>query len=159
MDRQTKTHSQTRFAGNARFRRRARIALSSLLGWFLVVASSSFDAAAQQEADAQPSARNCIVLANIDRTSVVDDDTILFHMRDGSVYRNDLTTSCPTLGRDPFMYRVATPQLCEIDVVTTLNDVGFGYMPGASCSLGEFELIDGEAAQDLLAETDADDAR
>jgi hypothetical protein len=84
----------------------------------------------------------------------VDEDTILFYARNGDVYRNDLPHACPSLEfEDRFMYRTALTQLCDVDVITVLDDVGFGFMPGASCGLGKFQPI-GEEEADDLAEQD-----
>ena len=97
--------------------------------------------------------RDCINLREIDRTRVPDEDTILFFMRDGDVYRNDLPNRCPDLDFDErFMYRVSLNRLCDSDVITVIDDVGFGFMPGASCGLGKFRPISEEEAEDLSAQ-------
>jgi hypothetical protein len=49
------------------------------------------------------------------------------------------------------MYRVALSQLCNIDVITVLSDVGFGFIPSASCGLGEFQPIDAQLAEELMS--------
>lgn len=104
--------------------------------------------------------RNCLNLMTIDRTEVVDDDTMLFYTRNGAVYRNELKQACPTLGFEQrFMYRTTLTQLCDIDVITVLQDVGFGFLPTASCGLGKFQPIDEQAAEELLAGTGRGDAR
>jgi hypothetical protein len=95
--------------------------------------------------------KNCINLNQIDRTDVVDDDTILFYMRGKDIYENDLPNKCPELrSEDRFMYRTSTSQLCNVDTITVLNDLGFGFMPGATCGLGKFAPISEEAAEELL---------
>jgi hypothetical protein len=111
------------------------------------------DGAAAQEdaADTSAEVRNCVNLMQIDRTEVVDDDTILFYMKGGDVYRNDLPNKCPALAHeDTFMYRVALTQLCSVDVITVLSDVGFGFMPMASCGLGKFAPISDEEAEESI---------
>jgi hypothetical protein len=116
----------------------------------------SRDAAAQDGSDPQET-RNCVDLLRIDHTEVVDNDTLLFYMRNGRVYRNELRHSCPTLGfEERFMYRTALTQLCDVDVITVLQDVGFGFMPTASCGLGKFEPIDEEAAEELITNAERD---
>jgi hypothetical protein len=95
---------------------------------------------------------NCISLARVDRTEVVDDNTILFYMRSGEIYRNVLSHRCPGLGREEtFMYRVTTSQLCNVDVITVLDRVGAGFMPGASCGHGNFNPIIEAAVEELKA--------
>src|SRR4051812_23667524 len=71
-------------------------------------------------------ARSCIPLNDIDRTSVIDDNTILFYGRGhDDVYRNDLPRSCPELrNEERFMYRVSLAQLCSNDTITVLEDAG-----------------------------------
>jgi len=90
----------------------------------------------------------------IDRTRVADENTILFHMRGGDVYRNDLETRCPNIESEQgFMYRTTLNQLCDSDVVTVLDDIGFGFMPGASCGLGNFRPIRGRSGRPQRART------
>ena len=96
--------------------------------------------------------RDCIDLRGIERTRAPDEDTILFYMRGGDVYRNDLPASCPDLDFDErFMYRVSLNRLCDSDVITVIDDVGFGFMGGASCGLGKFRQVSEEEAEDLSA--------
>src|SRR5262249_28912846 len=84
-------------------------------------------------------ARSCINLNEIDRTSVIDDNTILFYTHGHDVYRNYLPQSCPELKNEQrFMYRVSLAQLCSNDTITVLEDMGFGFMPGPTCGLGKF---------------------
>jgi hypothetical protein len=116
---------------------------------------------AQQNDDAQKIAEKsdapessqlerCVRLQQIDRTEVIDDSTILFYMRDGTILRNNLPQRCPDLkSQDRFMYRVTLPSLCDVDVITVLNDIGPGFMPGASCGLGKFQPISKEAAEEI----------
>ncbi|HEX6997184.1 MAG TPA: hypothetical protein VF322_03505 [Gammaproteobacteria bacterium] len=113
-------------------------------------------AAAQEgEEPASTEVRNCIDLRSIDHTRVVDDDTLLFYMRGGGIYRNDLPNRCPQLASEErFMYRVALNQLCDIDVITVLTDLGFGFMPAASCALGKFQPISDDLAERLLSQSD-----
>lgn len=102
---------------------------------------------------------NCVSLSQVDRTEVVDDTTILFYMRGNEIYRNVLPHRCPGLRRDEaFMYRVTTSQLCNVDVITVLDRIGAGFMPGASCGLGKFQPISEAAVEELkeAAERSAD---
>ncbi len=117
----------------------------------LVVAAAFVSAPVPaQRGDDADEPRDCINLREIDRTRVPDEDTILFFMRGGDVYRNDLPNRCPDLDFDErFMYRVSLNRLCDSDVITVIDDVGFGFMPGASCGLGKFSPISEEEAEDL----------
>ena len=95
-------------------------------------------------------ARSCINLDEIDHTSVIDDNTILFYAHGHDVYRNDLPHSCAELRNEQrFMYRVSLAQLCSNDTITVLEDAGFGFLPGPTCGLGKFAPITADAADDL----------
>ena len=108
-------------------------------------------AAAQDETEAE----NCISLMQIDRTSVIDNDTILFYMRDDRILENALPHACPGLDfEERFMYRTTINRLCNVDVITVLDDAGFGLVPGASCGLGKFQPITDDVAADLEESAD-----
>ena len=101
-------------------------------------------------AQEQSESERCISLIRLESTDVVDERNILFHMRDGTIYRNRLTHSCPGLRfDDTLMYRNTVGQLCDLDRVTILNDTGFGFTRGASCGLGEFYPITDDEAEAL----------
>ncbi|WP_405233258.1 hypothetical protein [Lentisalinibacter salinarum] len=61
----------------------------------------------------------CLSLIRIERSEVVDDRNILFHMRNGDIYRNQLPYRCS------------------------------GLSPGASCGLGHFYPVTEEQAEKL----------
>lgn len=94
---------------------------------------------------------HCVNLRQIDRTKVVDDKNILFYMKDDRIYRNRLPHRCAGLGfEESFMYRSTLNQLCDVDIITVLDDIGFGFRSGISCGLGMFYPIDEDMADDLL---------
>lgn len=108
-------------------------------------------ASQRSESDEPDDVRSCIDLMQIDHTRVADDDTILFYMRGGDIYRNELPNRCPTLDfEERFMYRVTLNRLCDLDVVTVLDDFGFGFVPGPTCGLGKFSPISEEEAKALI---------
>ena len=103
---------------------------------------------------------NCVSLTQIDRTRVVDDHTLLFYMRNDDIYRNVLPHRCPGLdNQQRFMYRVPITQLCSVDVITVLDDLGSGFMPGASCGLGKFQPISETMAEEIIAAAERADER
>jgi hypothetical protein len=79
----------------------------------------------------------CIPIVSIDHTEVVDDRTILFHMRDKTVYRNVLPAKCPGLKfEDGFSYTTSIPELCStVEIIRVLRR-------GTSCGLGAFEKLE-----------------
>lgn len=83
----------------------------------------------------------CILASRIDRTEVIDDNTIIFHMRSrGEAYANYLPLRCPNLGREKrFTYERRTAQLCDDTTITVIELNNFG--PGFTCRLGQFHPI------------------
>ena len=81
----------------------------------------------------------CVRLSLIDHTDVIDDQNILFYMNGGKIYRNYLPYRCSGLRiNDSFMYRTSLNQLCNVDIITVLDNIGFGFSPRNSCGLGLF---------------------
>lgn len=112
------------------------------------------DDAAEEAADG---AIRCIDTRRISRTHVVDDQTILFYMRGGPVYVNNLPRKCPSLRREKkFSYRTSISRLCDVDMITVLYDAGTGLSRGPSCGLGRFNPISEEEAKALKAGPDAE---
>jgi hypothetical protein len=91
-----------------------------------------------QTSAAVPAPRSCVELQRISEARVVDDRTIDFHMRDGTVLRNSLPNSCPSLGFEKaFTYSTSLSRLCSTDIITVIH-TGGGPRTGASCGLGQF---------------------
>ncbi len=77
----------------------------------------------------------CLQVDRIRETEIVDDSTILFHMRSGKTYRNKLPYECNGLRfEDGFAYATSINRLCSVDTITVLRR-------GTTCGLGKFELI------------------
>lgn len=95
-----------------------------------------------------PSARvtgdpvSCIRLSQFSDTRIRDDHTIDFLRNSRQGWRNTLPQRCSGLrSANAFTYRVSTGELCSVDIVTVLNNVG-GLQRGASCGLGQFVPIE-----------------
>jgi hypothetical protein len=78
---------------------------------------------AQEELDRTPT--NCLTVGRIDRDVAINDRIILFYVKGGEVYRNDLRGSCTILQlgetRLTYLYRTQTArltQLCDVDMIT-----------------------------------------
>ena len=105
----------------------------------------------QEAAGQEP--RRCLALSSIDRTEVIDDRTIAFYLIDGRVYLNRLDRACRNLDRNrPFSYATSTGQLCAIDVINVIEDLGALSNFGDTCGLGEFSPTDEEEIEALLGE-------
>jgi len=88
-------------------------------------------------------AENCISLSRIDRTRVIDNQNILFFMKGGDVYSNELPHKCNGLRKGKtFMYKTSLNRLCNVDTITVLDDIGFGFSRGATCGLGKFQPVE-----------------
>lgn len=88
-------------------------------------------------------APTCLYTYQIDRTKVVDAKTIDFRMRNGTVYRNVLRTSCTSLPFYGFVYVTRVDQICDnLQSIRVLqsNQVcllgAFTKMPGAKVDKG-----------------------
>ena len=102
----------------------------------------------------------CIPLNRVDQTEVIDDRTIIFHMRAGAIYLNHLQRECPGLKREGrFMYSPTGSRLCDIDTVTVLEQWGFGLTRGFTCSLGPFHPISDLDLEDLRRAEDTEGER
>lgn len=101
------------------------------------------DSTAERETTtASQGPERCITLNRVERTEVIDDRTIIFHMRGGGLFLNHLDRECPGLKREErFMYSPTGNRLCSIDTVTVLEQWAFGLTRGFTCSLGMFHPI------------------
>ena len=85
---------------------------------------------------------SCINIAQIRGSQVRDNQTIDFMMAGGKIYRNELPQQCGNLGFDrSFTYSTSLTQLCNVDIITVLQNVGGGLQRGASCGLGQFTPV------------------
>lgn len=80
---------------------------------------------------------SCLNTREIEETDAVTDRVLLFHLKNGRTYRNDLPQACPRVTRSgsAISYQT-TGRLCAIDIVRVSEPAsGFGY---GGCSLGKF---------------------
>jgi hypothetical protein len=82
--------------------------------------------------------RSCVNHSQIRSTSVIDDYTVAFEMKDRSVWVNTLPSRCPRLGyQESFSIDVRGGTVCSVDTIQVL-EYGFGLQPGVRCGLGKF---------------------
>ena len=63
----------------------------------------------------------------------------LLPARQQEIYRTYLPRECPGLERnDRFAYEARNSQLCDVDVITVLEQIGVSLTPSFTCRLGEF---------------------
>lgn len=98
----------------------------------------------------------CLSLSRINRTVVVDDQTILFYLRGrDDAYQNILPMRCPGLAaNDRFMYSPFSNRLCDSDTITVLERFGSRFERGITCRLGEFYPLSELEAEDLVRAND-----
>jgi len=121
--------------------------LISALGIFTLTLSVAFSYVTKEERYAREMAKytqtntfeNCISPHRIRDTNVLDDNHIIFEMRDRRILLNTLDSTCRRLGFErSISYTVRGGKLCNTDTVSVFNGVG----PVASCFLGKFELLE-----------------
>ncbi len=104
---------------------------------------------------------SCIRVTDVRRTSVIDDQTILFYLRRGGVYRNHLRSSCRglTRGGGRFSYTARGGRLCSVDTITVPDPIDRNLRTGMTCRLGEFEILSARETELIVqgASGDTDD--
>ncbi len=85
----------------------------------------------------------CIQSYNIENTEIKNDSTILFHMRDGTTYENDLPQRCVGLKLAPngFTYAPTNPGTDEICDNLDQFRVNDGTGTGQICLFGAFKKV------------------
>ena len=63
----------------------------------------------------------CLESYLVDHTKVVNPSTILFYMRDGKVWRNDLPAPCPGLNFHGFVLTGQQGEVCAPDSISVLS--------------------------------------
>ena len=98
---------------------------------------------------------NCISISRIKRSRPLDDYTILFTMRGGTVYVNQLPYRCAQLGFEKrFSYSTFINRLCSTEIITVFSPT---IGPITSCGLGRFERLEPkENAAEQSTETPPD---
>ncbi len=82
----------------------------------------------------------CLFVPDIRETQIVDDNTLIYHMRDHAQYRVNMLTSCFGLKQEPDGYTfvqdsLETEQLCANQATIRLNSLR------SICQLGNFTRI------------------
>jgi len=85
----------------------------------------------------------CLQLSRLVDTEVLNNHQIVFETTGKHYYLNTLPYPCPTLRPDSvLLFRTSIDMVCDVDVVTLLDQFGWGMQPRASCGLGKFAPID-----------------
>ena len=94
--------------------------------------ASAGTASAQMPSAQQSGQHICLWVPNIDHTHVVNPRQILFYMKNGTVYQNDLKAPCPALNFHGFSYVTRSDQICGPEIGIRV------IRTGEVCALGEF---------------------
>ncbi|MDA5194273.1 DUF6491 family protein [Govanella unica] len=113
----------------------ASLAFSLAVGTFSAAAFAAPPKTAPDAADPTVGAPgpDCLELQMIDHTQILDDYTILFHMKGKTTYISKLPYRCNGLKfEDGFAYTTSINKICgNVDVIKVLRR-------GSSCALGPF---------------------
>jgi len=105
--------------------------------FMLVLVAICGAAAAREQAQTPPN--QCVDTRQIRSTNAIDNQTIIFKMRNGEQWKNTLTHECPSLKfHNAFSYRLSGTRLCDIDVITVIQQP-LQDLYGPTCFLGKFE--------------------
>ncbi len=123
--------------------------MSIVLALCTVVATFSTFATAE-EADplagytAIGESQPCIETFLVRDTKVLDDSTVLFRMRNGELYVNQLSSACPQLAvYNSFTYEThGIARLCNNDRITVFHSGRpQEFSAGATCGINEFQEV------------------
>lgn len=87
------------------------------------------------EAPAEPVLESCIMTTRVQTITYVDDRTLNFIMRNGTIYQNHLRAQCRITRYQGFAYRTMTGHLCKGDMIRAIGH-------RQACSLGQFERME-----------------
>ena len=112
---------------------------------------------AQDDGDVDEGGERCIDTRRISTTRIVDKQNILFYMRGGDIYHNELPRECMGLrSGKTISYRTSLSRLCSNELITMLENFGTGMSRGPSCAIGKFRPVTKEEADAIRQGPDAD---
>jgi hypothetical protein len=94
----------------------------------LILAAAVFGVAAGA---AHASDQVCLTSYKIDHTKVVNPSTVLFYMKDGKIWQNDLPVPCPGLEFHGFVMVGHQDEFCGMQGISIIQT-------NQACSLGRF---------------------
>jgi len=99
--------------------------------------------------DLTDNSKHCISIVRISDTQIIDNQHIRFNMNGGPDYINELPNMCPGLSpNSTFMYKTSLNELCDLDIITLLENIGGGFVRGPSCGLGKFVPVSENDSKD-----------
>ena len=81
----------------------------------------------------------CLSLSQVRKSDPIDDYAIMFELRNGDVYLNELPSVCIGLARNKrFSFKSTQNRICSGDTIIVANPAG---MDISACGLGTFEAL------------------
>lgn len=109
-----------------------QVVKSSFIASVILAAFSLSSSAWAEAPKAKGETKQCIHLGWLDRSEIIDDQTILFHMKGGQIYENKLPYPCSGLKFEGgFGFSTSLHELCSTDIIRVLRR-------GSHCGLGDF---------------------
>ncbi len=94
----------------------------------------------------------CLKLYRLQAVEIIDNKNIVFQTGINDYYLNTLPYACNGLRRnDGILYSTSTGDLCSVDIITVLDNVGPGFQGGPSCGLGKFTPVSKEEIKTIKA--------
>jgi hypothetical protein len=131
-----------------------RLAMTLILSFFACAgaAQDGDDESAGAVAENSRDPDRCVRTRSIRRTQVIDDQTIVFFMRNRDIYVNTLQRQCPQLAHEArFAYEARGGNLCDTDLITVMLQFAGRFEPGFTCRLGQFVPADQETVDLIIA--------
>lgn len=126
---------------------RARVAALFLL---LCLSATGPTALAADSPSERSLRDSCLNLNQVRRTEILDDETILFHMRNRGIKKVSLAFGCPSLKfYGSFSYKVFSNRLCaRVDSIVTRS--------GSHCPIADIEDYEAPEAVEKNGKDDGD---
>ena len=117
----------------------AALAAISFAAFGVAQASNSDDGRVLAGYEKTGEETSCLSLSRVSKSDPIDDYAILFELRNGDVYLNELPSVCVGLARNKrFSFKSTQNRICSGDTIIVANPAG---MDIGSCGLGTFEAL------------------
>ena len=110
----------------------------------------SFSNTIAQSASSAEKLVSCIPTSSIKQIDILGNSNVVFQTGVNNFYLNTLPRVCNGLKlSDSITYSTSINRLCNVDVITVLNNAGRDFQTGPSCGLGYFASISKEEIKEL----------
>ncbi len=117
----------------------AALAAMSVAAFGVAQASNSNDERVLAGYEKTGDETSCLSLSRVSKSDPIDDYAILFELRNGDVYLNELPSVCVGLARNKrFSFKTTQNRICSGDTIIVANPVGRDI---GACGLGTFAAL------------------